>query len=224
MRGNARYPGGPLTLTSCDRNQQAEGAGARPAHPRTPTHTEPAGSSRGWSLFLPELEAGRVRDTPPGPRGLQPNCDHTGATRRAGRVWGQGDERGPLIRPHCKNQRLVDAREGSRGRGGGGAEARGSPGEEGRGTALPSWSKPLTTEGRAGAGWAHGVPLLPDFLPSEGPVLASLLPPLLRVPGVVAGLGGPSKPGLTSAVVPARSHGGSSQDQHPRGPGLWGGG
>lgn len=43
-------------------------------------------------------------------RKIQPNCDHTRATRKEGRGGGAGrwGERGPLIPPLCKGQRLVE--------------------------------------------------------------------------------------------------------------------
>lgn len=66
------------------------------------------------------------------------------------------------------------------------------------------------------------MPWHPDFLPSEGPVLASLLPRSSVFQGLQQFSGDPPGWSLTSAVVPARSHGASSQDQHPRGPGLRG--
>lgn len=53
-------------------------------------HTAPSGSSQGWSLFLPELEAGTVRETPPASTALQLNCNHTRATRRGLRRGKEG--------------------------------------------------------------------------------------------------------------------------------------
>lgn len=85
--------------------QQAEGAGALLDPSETPpcknTH-HPVGSSRGWSLFLPQLEAGGSGRLFQPLRGLQLHRDHTSATRREGRTWEEGAVQAPLTCPPAR--------------------------------------------------------------------------------------------------------------------------